>query len=424
MESVTIDLPAAGADSRPDPARLRAAMAPAAHAVRSGVLPGAVVAVGDAQGPLLIETLPGPRTKRLRAESLFFLASLTKPIVATAIMGLVDAGRVELHAPIATYVPAFRGPGKDRVTLWHVLTHTSGIRDIHTDVLVSQRPSAARILETVCTAPLDFEPGTRYEYCSSSFVLLAEIMSRIDDRPFPDALQRRVFAPAGMVDTSFDPRHDRSRIVPVEGVALRNVLVRELVLRYLARAALAGGGLWGTAADLLRFGQALLPAVVEKGHGLLSPAAVEQMTREQTRGILEVSPDGATRDPGYALGWGKPRIDGGVPSVVGGGAPVLDSMTTTAADQPAVARTEVPAVARTEVPWSPRAFTHGGASGARLWVDPDRDLVFVFLTNLWGAGDGPMFDVLGGVYEAFDAQRPPVPEGSPGGSRPDPDARA
>jgi CubicO group peptidase (beta-lactamase class C family) len=362
-----------------------------------------VVAVGDAQGPLLIETVPGPRTKRLRPESIFFLASLTKPIVATAAMGLVDAGLVELQAPIATYVPAFRGPGKDRVTLWHVLTHTSGIRDIHTDVLRSQRPSAARILETVCTAPLDFEPGTRYEYCSSSFALVAEIIARTDDSPFPEALRRRVFAPAGMVDTSFDPRHDRSRIVPVEGVPLRNVLVRELVLRYLARAAMAGGGLWGTAADLLRFGQALLPGVVAKGQGLLSPQAVDEMTREQTAGILEISPDGVTRDPRYGLGWGKPRIDGGIPSVVGGGAPAPDAMTADAADRLAVAGTEVPS--------SPRAFTHGGASGARLWIDPDRDLVFVFLTNLWGAGDGPMFDVLAGVYEAFDERRPPVPAG-------------
>lgn len=411
MEHVTTDLPAAGRDDRPEPARLRAALAPAAEAVRSGVLPSVVVAIADAHGPLLMDTLPGPRTKRLGPESLFFLASLTKPIVATAVMRLVDTGLVDLHAPIGTYVPEFQGPGKEDVTLWHVLTHTAGIRDIHADVLRKQRPSAARILDTVCRAPLDFRPGTRYEYCSSSFALLAEIIARAEGRPFPEALERQVLEPTGMVDTSFDPRYDRSRIVPVEGVPLGNLLMRELVLRYLARTALPGGGLWGTAADLMRFGQALLPEAVEKGTRLLSQAALDEMTREQTSGILEVSGDGTTRDPRYALGWGKPRVDGGIPSVVGGSAPDLGATpfagVAGAGAMPAAPGAQVLAGTIDQVPASPRTFTHGGASGTRLWVDPERGLVFVFLTNLWGAGDGPMFAVLGGVYAAFDEKRRP-----------------
>jgi CubicO group peptidase (beta-lactamase class C family) len=261
-----------------------------------------------------------------------------------------------------------------------VLTHTSGIPDQDADVLRRERPTAARMLEIVCEAPLRFEPGSRYEYCSSSFYLLAEAMARQVGRPFPEALRELVLDPAGMVDTSFDPRHGRRRIVPVEGVPLGNRLVRELVLRFLARATLPGGGLWGTASDILRFGRMLLPVVTATGAGLLSQQAVDEMTREQTAGICEISAEGVERDPRYALGWGKAHPEGALPSVVAGtgGGPVT-------------------------VPASAGTFTHGGATGTRLWVDPDRDLVFVFLTNLWGADDRPMFATLAEVYRAFDA---------------------
>lgn len=385
------------ATPRADPQRIRDCLQPAAEAVRTGVIPSAVVAVADSTGTISLEIFPGPTTQRLRTDSIFFLASLTKSVVATGVMHLVEQGLLDLQVPIERYIPAFRGPDKDRVTAWHVLTHTAGVQDIHPDVLRNQRPSGARLLEMVCQAPLRFEPGSRYEYCSASFYLLAELLVRFIERPFPEALKQLVMEPAGMVDTSFDPRHARSRILPVDGVPMRNRFVRELVLRYLARTALPGGGLWGTAEDLARFGRALLPGAIAEGRGLLSAASVAEMTREQTAGIQEISADGTRRDPRYALGWGKPRLDGSAPSVVGGLAPALGAsgMTTGGSlDDSAVvdhsgvvddSGASLPTFPT--VPASPRAFTHGGATGTRLWVDPERDLVFVFLTNLWGASE-------------------------------------
>lgn len=393
---------------RADPGRIRACLEPAAEAVRAGVLPSAVVAVADSAGTLAIEIFPGPTTQRLRTDSIFFLASLTKPVVATAVMRLVEQGLVDLQAPITQYVPSFVGPGKERVTSWHVLTHTAGVQDIHPDVLRNQRPSGARLLEMICQAPLRFEPGSRYEYCSASFLLLAELLVRFTGRPFPEALRQLVMEPAAMVDTSFDPRHARSRILPVDGVPMRNRLIRELVLRYLARTALPGGGLWGTAEDLARFGRGLLPATIKEGRGLLSAACVDEMTREQTKGIEEVSADGTRRDPRYALGWGKARPDGTSPSVVGGLAPALEYPAAGAMPSSTTAGmgngAEIAAApAPPTVPASPRVFTHGGATGTRLWIDPDRDLVFVFLTNLWGASDAAMFESLAGVYRLLDS---------------------
>jgi CubicO group peptidase (beta-lactamase class C family) len=104
------------------------------------------------------------------------------------------------------------------------------------------------------------------------------------------------------------------------------------------------------------------------------------MTREHTSGIPEVQEDGSIREPRYALGWGKPNPDGTIPSVLG-----------------------TPIASAVRVPASPSTFTHGGASGTRLWIDPDRGLVYVFLTNQWSASDEPMFATLAEVYRAWDA---------------------
>jgi CubicO group peptidase (beta-lactamase class C family) len=174
--------------------------------------------------------------------------------------------------------------------------------------------------------------------------------------------------------------------VPVHGVGVDNRIVQEVALRFLARAALPGGGLWGTASDLLRFGRSLLPRGSGDAPRILSQAAIDEMTREQTQGIVDIRPDGTTRDPRYALGWGKPHPAGLAPSVVD---------ETSAPDGGELVR----------VPASPSTFTHGGASGTRLWIDPQRELVFVFLTNHWNVSDQAMFSVLREVYTAWDAAR-------------------
>jgi CubicO group peptidase (beta-lactamase class C family) len=110
-----------------------------------------------------------------------------------------------------------------------------------------------------------------------------------------------------------------------------------------------GGGLWSTAADLERFARAYLRGGTFDGGRILGPAFVDLAGREQTRGILEASPDGIrpARDPHYALGWGKPSGEG-------------------------------------DIPCSDRAVAHGGASGTRLFLDPATDLSVVVLTNRFG----------------------------------------
>jgi CubicO group peptidase (beta-lactamase class C family) len=143
-------------------------------------------------------------------------------------------------------------------------------------------------------------------------------------------------------------------------------------MRFMARAMLPGGGLFATLDDLLVFGRVLLRTA--SGHHdetvprLMSAITLAEMVREQTAGLEESLDDGTTRPPRWALGWARPR-----PGWPGG----------------------------------PAVFTHGGATGGRLWVDPEAGFAFAFLTSLWGAPDEPGFDVLREVYRAVEAQRPP-----------------
>ena len=351
---------------------LREAMALTTSLVADGVLPCAVMGVSDAVGTLTIHAVPGPTDRRVATDSVFFLASVTKPIVATAVMQLVDEGRLDLHAPISRYVPTYNGGPRDRVTAWHVLTHTSGIPDIGLENLTRGRPSFAKQLRTVLGEMPTFEPGSRYSYASNSFYLLAAALATLTGLPFPDALRQRVLAPLGMVDTSFDPRPQRSRVQQVHGVRVDNIVTRELMVRFLASATLPGGGLFGPAEDLLRFGRSLLPRDAGgDGVRLLSQSAIDEMTREQTGGVLEHRDDGSVRRPDYGLGWHTLGHD-----VAPTGRP---------------AEFEVHGV---RLPASRRSFTHAGASGTRLWVDPDRRLVFVLLSNQWGGDAAPALEIL------------------------------
>ena len=360
---------------------LREAVELTTSLVATGSLPCAVLGVSDARGTITIHAVPGPTDGRVAGDSVFFLASLTKPIVATAVMQLVDEGRLDLHAPISRYVPAYTGGLRDRVSAWHVLTHTSGIPDIGLENLTRGRPSFAKQLRTVLAEMPTFEPGSRYSYASNSFYLLAAAITTLTGQPFPEAVRRRVLGPLGMIDTSFDPRPQRSRVQQVHGVRVDNFLTRELMVRFLASATLPGGGLFGPAEDLLRFGRSLLPrGAGGAGVRILTQAAIDEMTREQTGGVVEHRDDGSVRSPDYGLGWhtmGEDRAETGQ-----------------------VAQFEIHGV---RLSASPRSFTHAGASGTRLWIDPERGLVFVLLSNQWGGDAAPALEILAAVYRGWPA---------------------
>jgi len=360
---------------------LHAAIALTESLVADGTLPSAVLGVSDARDTRLIHAVRGAPDRRVEPHSVFFLASVTKPIVATAVLQLVDEGRLDLHRPIGGAVPAFRGGLRDRVTPWHILTHTSGIPDLDLERLRRTRPSYRALLTRVVASEPAFEPGSRYAYASDGFYLLAELLRAHTGMGFQDALRTRVLAPLDMDDTRFDVRPAMDRAVDVHGIGPANAFTRRLVTRFLAAATLPGGGLFGTAEDLLRFGRSLLPraSVPEDAPRVLSEQAIALMTREQTMGIPEELEDGTVREPHYALGWHKPR-PGPEGSVMLAGVPLPATMA---------------------------AFTHGGISGTRLWVDPEHALVVTVLSNRWALDQEPIARLLAAVYAGRPAEDRP-----------------
>ncbi len=334
--------------------------------VASGRVGAAVLTVATSHGPVRAEPFGITGDRSTRVDDRFWVASITKPIVATAVMQLAEAGRISLTAPLRTYLPDLAADRED-VTARHVLTHTSGIPDRWGEDLADQ-PGRAELVEIAFAAPLLFVPGSRYSYCSLSFYVLAEMLARIDGVAFEESLRRRVLAPLGMNDTSFsafEPGGDRW--VPVDGAPGQSGdgETPRTGAEYLASIAMPGGGLWSTAADLERFARAYLRGGTLDGARVLGPAFVELIGREQTRGILEPSPDGRRppRDPAYAFGWGKPAREG-------------------------------------DIPCSERAIEHGGATGTRLFVDPETDLAVVVLANRWDDRE-PSRSVIAAVHGAL-----------------------
>ncbi len=339
---------------------LAEARAVTARYVQAGTLPCASFGLVDAAGRTAMRIVAAPGL-RVTEDSVFFLASISKAIVATAVMQYVDEGRLDVHAPLVRYLPELEG-GADGVTAWHVLTHTSGLPDIPVETLRRERPAYRSTVAFVAASRPAWPPGSRYEYNSAAWVLLSEVMARLSGMPFAEALALRLTRPLGMVDTSFDARPRRSRIVRVRGSRMDNRLVQELLLRFLARAQLPGGGLFGSLPDLLRLGGALLPADgTSSGPRVLSQAAIDEMARSQAEGLTHQGEDGRIHEIRQGLGWRKPQPDW---------------------------------------PGSERAFTHGGISGGRLWVDPEAGFAFAFLTNLWQAPLTPAIETLEAIYRA------------------------
>jgi CubicO group peptidase (beta-lactamase class C family) len=361
--AVTLDAVPATARLRSDPGLLDGVVAELGTRVRSGALPAAALAIGDATGPIRSEALTSDG-RGLSTDSLFFLASVTKPIFATAFMQLVDEGRVSLDEPIVRHIPEFaNAPGKADVTPRHLLTHSSGVPDYTPEMIRKKRPSAAAMTRMAIDEPLRFTAGTRYEYCSTSFYLLAQIIERLTGLRHTDYLRQRILDPLGMQAT-YDPRGMNRPVVTVQGVGVDNRVTRFLVVRYLAATAIPGGGLFGTLDALLRFGAGILRPVHIGGRDVpLSGASIAQMMEDQLGGLPGVY-DGEEQRVHFGLGWGKPTL-------------------------------------MRHVPGSPRVVSHGGATGTRLWIDPDAELVFVFFTNQWSPDRGPENDAIRATYEAM-----------------------
>lgn len=267
--------------------------------------------------------------------TIYDLASLTKVVgLTTAAMVLFDEGKLSLDAPVVEYLPEFAGGGRDAITIRHLLTHRSGLpagRDLWK---VARSPSQARqmVLETA----LACKPDRCFIYSDLGADVLGFVIERISGLPLDRFLEDQVFGPLGMTDTGFRPADSLEyRIAPTEVTPPRGYPLRGEVHDENAYAlgGVAGhAGLFSTAADLAVFAQMMLNGGYFNGVRVVSDSAVRIFTAPQ-RGSR-------------ALGW----------EMAEGGTASGEYL-------------------------SPSAYGHTGYTGTSLWIDPEREMFVVFLTN-------------------------------------------
>jgi CubicO group peptidase (beta-lactamase class C family) len=312
------------------------------EAVAARAFPGGVVAVG--KDSALVHLRPygrlayEPWSSAVRPDTIYDLASLTKVIVTTTVaMILVDEGRLDLSKPVSAFLPAFRGGAKDRVTIAHLLTHSSGL-DWWAPLHLELKGKEA-YLDRIQAMELVYEPGTKSLYSDLGVFLLGEVLERVAGESLQDFARRRLLEPLGMRDTAYRPAPELlPRIAPTEQDAWRGRLLRGEVHdenAYALNGVAPHAGLFGTAPDLARFAQMLLNGGVYDHHRIVSREVVERFTRPA--GI-----PGSSR----ALGWDTPSEGSSSGSR-----------------------------------FSAHSFGHTGFTGTSMWMDPDRRLFVILLSN-------------------------------------------
>jgi CubicO group peptidase (beta-lactamase class C family) len=321
-------------------ARLRKIDHVVERGISAGGYPGAAVVVGR-NGAAVMERGFG-RLSWSSADApvapestIYDLASLTKVVgTTTAIMILYDEGKLQIDDPVIKYIPEFGGGAKDEVTIRQLLEHRSGLpagRDLWR---IARTPEEAR--QAVISTPLECQPGRCYIYSDLGADMLAFIAEAVSGQRLDSFLQERVFGPLEMTETFFRPADSlRDRIAPTEinpprGYPLRGEVHDE---NAFALGGVAGhAGLFSTAADLSVFAQMMLNGGEYNGIRILSDTAVALFTRRAA----------GTR----ALGWDTCGGEGSCGKYLG-----------------------------------ENAFGHTGYTGTSIWIDPDRGMFVVLLTN-------------------------------------------
>jgi CubicO group peptidase (beta-lactamase class C family) len=310
--------------------------------------PGAVLVVGH-RGRVAYVTAVGhygdDDPSPVADTTVYDLASLTKVIgLTTEAMMLVAEGKLELDRPVVDYLPEFAGPGKDRVLVRHLLTHTSGLPAWAPLYLETQTPeeAIARVMQT----PLEAPPGEHYVYSDLGAITLTQIVQRLTGEPLDVFLEERLFGPLRMDRTRFRPPEAwLSTIAPTERDPWRGRLVRGEVHdenAYRLGGVSGHAGLFSDGPDMARFAFWMLDA----WHGRLRADAEPYLPQDVVRLFTrrQPGPAGSTR----ALGWDTPSVTG---------------------------RSSAGTLLSRE------SFGHTGFTGTSIWIEPERELFVILLTN-------------------------------------------
>lgn len=295
----------------------------------------------------------------MREDTLFAIASMTKPISAAALMLLVDEGKVTLDDPVSSYIPAFaeaktaNGDPVRGLTIRHLLTHTSGLdtdQFCHDSIEATANELAKR--------PFAFQPGEKWEY-GPGITVAGRVVEIVSGQPFDQFVRERILNPLGMNNTKFHlDKKDEPRVAQVYKKASDG---KSLVLaerwKDLGKPGSVpnpSGGLYSTASDIDRFYQMILGRGEIDGIRILSADAVNEMSTVQTGDLTT----GFTPGNVWGLGWGIVRAPQGPTGML-----------------------------------SPGSFGHGGYYGTQGWIDPTKKLVLVLLIQRADIGNGDASEI-------------------------------
>lgn len=293
-------------------------------------------------------------------DSLFAIASMTKPITAAAVMILVDEGKLKLDDPVSKYIPSFQQttladgskPARE-ITVRDCLRHTNG--------LVSDQKNVGTLAETaesLAKSKLAFEPGSKWQY-GPGLSVAGRVVEVVSGKSFDQFLTERIFTPLDMKETSFRPTADQQKRLAKLYQPTADKKDIEPGTHWLFDMSPdvtpnPSGGLYSTAADIVRFYQMELNGGELNGKRVLSADAVKQMTSLQS-GELQT---GFTPGNGWGLGFCLVREPQGPTQMVSAG-----------------------------------TFGHGGAFGTQSWADPAKEMIFILMVARQNFGSGDASDI-------------------------------
>jgi CubicO group peptidase (beta-lactamase class C family) len=325
---------------------------------------GAVTVVVSADKTLHLESTgyADVATKRpMTPETLFWIASMTKPVTGIAVLMLQDEGKLNVSDPVAKYIPEFASlktpAGKPaNLTITQILTHTSGLGEA-TGPAAQQAKTLADLVPIWLAAPMQYEPGERWRYTQSGINAGARIVEVISGMTFDAFVQQRLFDPLGMKDTTFYPSDaQRARLATAyarnKGTGALEPAPPRPEYGTRNRPPQGNGGLYSTPRDYARLCQMLLNGGTLDGRRYLTAAAMKLLTTPQTgdlpTGFFQNDTYG-NRGPNY--GWG---------------------ITT------CILRTPHDGVAAM---LSPGTYGHGGAWGTQAWIDPVKGVAYILMVQ-------------------------------------------
>lgn len=321
-----------------------------ASAIDEKKMPGCVVCIGR-RGTIALLKAYGhrslePAKEEMTTDTVFDLASLTKPIAtATSTMMLIEQGKVKLGDPVATYLPEFAANGKESVTVEQLFVHTSGL--IPDNAIADYADGPERAIERVFALKLTTPPSERFAYSDMNFVVLAELVKKVSGKNVHEFSQEHIFQPLGMKETMYLPGEElRKRAAPTEkrGDAWMRGEVHDP--RAYKLGGIAGhAGLFSTAQDLAIYANAMLGRGEYAGVRIMQEETWSDMTAP--RRVPGRNNEGESYDGLRGLGW---DMRTGFSSNRGQG-------------------------------MSDAAFGHGGFTGTGIWIDPEKDLFVIFLSN-------------------------------------------